>query len=204
MKHLPLLDCLPYKPGNNIVKEMQPPPNAVPDSVVMVFKYKKDGKIQEYTIENLPAELDSTYEFIDRTDKVVRKGNATPPITDFSLFTLNGTDTTEAILNSNRTYVIVFAKDFNTFPKWNNADFKMLSEELQKKGVPLFIVTADKQNGETLFGNKRDATVLLCDGTVIKTAARVNPTYFIMKGADIVAKFSYADLKKNMQKISSQ
>lgn len=198
LRHLPLLDCLPYKKGNNILKEMQPPPNAVPDSVVMIFKYKKDGQIKEYTMENLPADLDSTYEFIDRHDKVVRKGNATPPITDFSLFSLNGTDTTEAILNSNTAYVILFAKDFNTYPKWNNADFKSLQEELRKRRVPFYIVTADKQNGETLFGNDPEVKVLLCDGTVIKTAARVNPTYFLMKGADIISKFSYADLKKNM------
>jgi len=203
LRHLPVLDCLPYKKGNNILNEMQPPPNAVPDSVVMIFKYKKDGQIKEYTMENLPADLDSTYEFIDRHDKVVRKGNATPAIADFSLFSLNGTDTTGAILNSNTGYVILFAKDFNTYLKWNSADFKSLQQELTKRGVPFYIVTADKQNGETLFANDPDVKLLLCDGTVIKTAARVNPTYFVMRGADIISKFSYADLKKNMPLVLS-
>ena len=203
MKHLPLLDCLPYKKGNNILKEMQPPPNAVPDSVVMVFKYRKNGKVVEYTMDDLPADLDSTYEFIDRSDKVVRKGNATPPITDFALFTLNETDTTAAILNSTKYSVMLFAKDFENFPEWNNADFRKLQLQLQQKQIPLFIITADKQNGETLFGNKKNITVLLCDGTVIKTAARVNPTYFIMKGADIINKFSYVDLNKNISSIEN-
>ena len=41
----------------------------------------------------------------------------------------------------------------------------------------------------------------MCDGTVIKTAARVNPTYFVMKGADIIDKFSYVDLNKNISSI---
>ena len=167
----------------------------------MIFKYKKDGEIKEYTVEDLPADLDSSYEFIERSDKVIRKGNAIPPISDFSLFTLNGADTTDAMLNSDQTYVMLLAKDFNTFPRWNNAGFKSLQKQLQQKQIPLFIVTADKQNAETLFGNKAGATVLLCDGTVIKTAARVNPTYFVMKGADIVSKFSYADLEKNMPAI---
>ncbi len=203
MKHLPVLDCLPYKKGNNILKEMQPPANAVPDSIVMVFKYRKNGKIIEYTMNNLPADLDSTYEFIDRRDKVVRKGNATPPIADFALFTLSGNDTTAAILNSPVYSVFLFAKDFETFPKWNNADFKKLQSQLRQKDISLYIITADKQNGETLFGNKKDVTVLLCDGTVIKTAARVNPTYLVMKGADIVNKFSYADLNENLSSIES-
>ena len=203
MSHLPLLDCLPYKKGNNILKEMKPPPNAVPDSVVMVFKYRKNGKIIEYSMNDLPADLDSSYEFIDRSDKIIRKGNATPAITDFALFALNGNDTTSAILNSTKYSVMLFAKDFENFPAWNNADFRKLQSQLQQNQIPLFIITADKQNGETLFGNKKDVTLLLCDGTVIKTAARVNPTYFIMKGAGIINKFSYVDLNKNISSIKS-
>src|SRR6478735_2624586 len=196
MKHLPVVDCLPYKKGNNLVQQMQPPANAVQDSVVMVFKYRKDGKVLEYTVETLPEDLDSTYEFIDRTDKVVRKGNATPPISDFALFTLNETDTTAALLQSTDKYVLLFAKDFSRFDAWMNDDFNNYMQQLQQKQIHFYIVTADKQGAEKLIGNL-PADFLLCDATVIKTAARVNPTYFVMHGADVVDKFSYADLKKH-------
>jgi len=196
MKHLPVVDCLPYKKGNNLVQQMQPPANAVQDSVVMVFKYRKDGKVLEYTAETLPEDLDSTYEFIDRTDKVVRKGNATPPISDFALFTLNETDTTAALLQSTDKYVLLFAKDFSRFDAWMNDDFNNYMQQLQQKQIHFYIVTADKQGAEKLIGNL-PADFLLCDATVIKTAARVNPTYFVMQGADVVDKFSYADLKKH-------
>lgn len=200
MKHLPIVDCLPYKKGNNILQQMQPPPNAVPDSIVMVFKYRKDGKVNEYTAENLPADLDSTYEFIDRTDKVVRKGNATPPIADFALFTLTEADTTQDLLQSGGKYVMLFAKDFSTFDAWMNDDFKKLMQQLQQKNMRFYIVTADKSSAEKLIGNL-PAEILLCDAIVIKTAARVNPTYFVMNGADVVDKFSYVDLNKHMQVI---
>ena len=200
LKHLPVVDCLPYKKGNNILKEMQPPPNAVQDSVVIVFKYKKNGKISEYTSEDLPADLDSTYEFIDRTDKVVRKGNATPPIADFALFTLKENDTTDALLHSNKKYVLLFAKDFSTFNKWHNVEFYTLTDKLQQENIPLLIVTADKDNAQKVLKNI-PAEILLCDATVIKTAARVNPTYFAMNGADIINKFSYADLHKNISRL---
>jgi uncharacterized membrane protein YphA (DoxX/SURF4 family) len=200
MKHLPIVDCLPYKKGNNLLQQMQPPANAVQDSVVMVFKYRKNGKVSEYTMENLPEDLDSTYEFIDRTDKVVRKGNAIPPIADFSLFNLNETDTTNALLHSQDKYVMLFAKDFSTFNKWMNDDLKKFLQQLQQKNMRFYIITADKQNAEKLVGNL-PADILLCDATVIKTAARVNPTYFIMHGAEIISKFSYADLSKHLQEI---
>src|SRR6185295_14755067 len=99
-------------------------------------------KMLEYTADNLPADLDSSYEFIDRKDKVVRKGNAIPPIADFALFTLNGTDTSAGLLNSDENYVMLLAKDFNTFPEWNNSDFKSLQDQLYQKRTPFFIVTA--------------------------------------------------------------
>ena len=200
MKHLPIVDCLPYKKGNNLLQQMQPPPNAVSDSVVMVFKYRKNGKVSEYTAETLPADLDSTYEFIDRTDKVVRKGNNTPPIADFALFTLNEADTTQAVLGSNNKYAMLFAKDFSTFDKWMNDDFKKFLQQLQEKNIRFYIVTADRQSAEKIIGNL-PTDILLCDATVIKTAARVNSTYFVMHGADVVDKFSYVDLKEHMENI---
>jgi len=200
MKHLPIVDCLPYRKGNNILQQMQPPPGSVPDSVVMVFKYRKDGKVNEYTAENLPADLDSTYEFIDRTDKVVRKGNATPPIADFALFTLNDVDITEALLQSPGKYVMLFAKDFSSFDAWMNDDFKKLMQQLQQKNIRFYIVTADKSGAEKLIGNL-PAEIILCDAIVIKTAARVNPTYFVMNGATVIDKFSYVDLNEHMKAI---
>ena len=91
------------------------------DSVVMIFKYRKNGKIVEYTIENLPADLDSSYEFIDRTDKVVRKGNATPANCRFCFVYFEWNMIQQRrLLNSNDKYVMLFAKDFSTFDKWNN------------------------------------------------------------------------------------
>ncbi|MFT4155520.1 BT_3928 family protein [Parafilimonas sp.] len=197
MKHLPVVDCLPYKKGNNLVQQMQPPPNAVPDSIVMVFRYKKNGEVKEYTAETLPADLDSTYEFINRVDKVIRKGNATPPIADFALFTLGGTDTTKDILQSGSKYVMLFAKDFSTFDAWMNDDFKKYMQQLQRQQIHFYIITADKQGAEKVTGGL-PADFLLCDGTVIKTAARVNPTYFVMHGADVIDKFSYADLPERL------
>ncbi|RYE12587.1 MAG: DoxX family protein, partial [Sphingobacteriales bacterium] len=39
-------------------------------------------------------------------------------------------------------------------------------------------------------------TPLLCDATAIKTAARANPTLYLLKEGVIVDKWSYADLDR--------
>ena len=37
MKHLPLVDCLPYKKGNNILELRKMPANAIPDKFDVQF-----------------------------------------------------------------------------------------------------------------------------------------------------------------------
>jgi hypothetical protein len=81
-----------------------------------------------------------------------------------------------------------------------NDDLKKYMQALQQKQIHFYIVTADKQGAEKLIGNL-PADFLLCDATVIKTAARVNPTYFVMHGATVADKFSYADLEKHIQTV---
>jgi hypothetical protein len=196
LKHLPVLDCLPYKRGNNIVEQMKVPAGAIPDSFAITFKYRKAGKIIEFGQDNFPADFDSTYEYVDRYDKLVRKGNATPKIVDFALQTTGGADTTLPVLNQGNYYVLLFVKDFSTFDQWHNKDFNDVLAALKSKNLPFFLVTGDKDKAVAAFGNNPDVHILICDGTVIKTAARANPAYFIMQQAYVKGKYSYADVDK--------
>lgn len=186
--YLPLVDCLPYKKGNNLLEQMQTPANAIPDSFSIVFTYKKDGKAISFDQMSFPADFDSTYEYIDRSDKLVRKGNGlTARIVDFSLQSMSGTDTTTAILQQPGKYVLLFARDMSRVKRWRK-DFESFSASMKARNISVTIVTADASRAAELFPG---TPLLKCDATVIKTAARVNPTYFLMEGAQIREKVSY-------------
>ncbi|MGI8951093.1 MAG: BT_3928 family protein [Chitinophagaceae bacterium] len=199
LKHLPLLDCLPYKVGNNINKEMSIPSNVVTDSFALTFRYKKNDKIIEFDAEHIPANLDSTYQFVERYDKLIRKGTDAPAIADFALQNINGTDTTSAILNQQNYYVLVFVQDF---ANWSNQQkqFQQIATACKAKNIALFVVTAASDDAEKILNNK--LTILRCDATIIKTAARVNATYFLMQQATILAKNSYADADEFINKLN--
>ncbi len=198
LKYLPILDCLPYAKGKNIIEGMKLPPDAQPDIIAMTFKYKKDGKQVEFQ-DSVPTNVmeDSTYEYVDRYDKVIKKGTGLPKIVDFSLVTMAGTDTTQAVLNQTGKYVMLFVKDFTTLDKWKD-DFEKARIVLKQKNIPLFLVTADAGKAISLFSN---IDILKCDATVIKTAARVNPTYFYMQQANIIGKYSYVNGNKLLMQI---
>jgi uncharacterized membrane protein YphA (DoxX/SURF4 family) len=202
LNYLPVKDCLPYKKGSNIVESMHVLRSVTPDSFALTFKYKKNGQVMEFDANHFPTDFDSTYEFIERYQKLVRKGSEGPAIVDFALQNINGTDTTLSVLNDPNYYVMLFINDFSSYNEWHNKEFAELRNKLNAKHLPFFIVTSDKTKAIELFGNDPEVTILICDGTVIKTAARVNPTYFIMQLANIKGKYSYKMADKVIEQIN--
>lgn len=192
LKHLPVKDCLPYRIGNNLLKEMELPAGAVPDSTVITFKYLHNGKTVEFDGEHFPADFDdSTYEYVDRYDKVVRKGTALAPISDFVLKTADGNDTTNALLSNPGKYVLVFTQNFKS---WNKAEFNSLLQASKSKGFPVIVISPNiSQAGELL---PSDVYKLSLDAVVVKTAARVNATYFLMQNAVVLDKKADVDVRK--------
>ena len=157
------------------------------------MKYRKAGKQIEFDQTHFPADFDSTYEYLDRKDKLVKKGNGLQAkIVDFSLQSLSGADTTAAVFAQTTPYIMVLAKDMEQSDKWAGG-FETILRLSQQKSIPILIVTADADKAVAKFAN---TTVVKCDATVLKTAARVTPTYFFMKGAVVLNKISYVDFQK--------
>ncbi|MBO9571620.1 MAG: DoxX family protein [Chitinophagaceae bacterium] len=188
LKHLPIIDCLPYKAGNNIPEKMKAPPGSIPDSTVIMFTYEKNGKQQSFTADGFPDDFDDSYTFVKREDKVVRKGTAVAAIRDFALQTESGTDTTLALLNEPGLKLFIFIKDGYKEGEWVDG-IKKLSANAASKGIKSFVVT--NLENLSLFPGIQ---VLRTDGTAIKTAARHNPSVFLIDGGTIVKKWSVVDI----------
>ncbi len=204
--HLPVVDCLPYKAGNNIPEKMKAPPGAIPDSTVITMVYEKSGKKVEFGASQFPADFDDSYHFVSRYDKLVRKGNAEPAIKDFNLVTGAGTDTTKALLEARGFKLFVFMKEvLDEHPHWNKA-FSILLTMAKSKHVPVIFVTGDYDHLVSWVGQQgiaADVTVLKCDATAIKTAARANPTLYLIKGGTILKKWSYADFERALPEVNA-
>jgi uncharacterized membrane protein YphA (DoxX/SURF4 family) len=199
LTRLPPVDCLPYKTGNSIPEKMRIPPGAVPDSTVINFVYEKDGRQVEFDANNFPPDFnDSTYRFVRRYDKVVRKGNAEPAIKDFVILTRDGNDTTQAILATEGRILILFSRSIEGSPvDWSwKRDMDGLREKAKSAGVPIMWVTsAAARVGAALQSAGWDDILLMKgDAVAIKTAARTDPTAYILRKGVIEGKWSYAEL----------
>jgi uncharacterized membrane protein YphA (DoxX/SURF4 family) len=203
--HLPAVDCLPYRAGNNIPEKMKIPPGAIPDSTVITMVYEKNGRKIEFGASQFPADFDDSYHFVSRYDKLVRKGNAEAAIKDFNLITGAGTDTTQAVLETKGFKLFLFEKEvLDEHPDWNKA-FSVVMTMAKSKHIPVFFVTGDYDRLSAWVeqqGIAAEVTVLKCDATAIKTAARANPTLFLIKGGTILNKWSYADFDRALPAVN--
>ncbi len=196
LKHLPLKDCLPFKKGNNILELRKMPAGAIPDKYEYSFVYEKNGAKKEFTTDNLP---DSTWKFTERKQNLVTKGkNNIPAINDFSLTDSAGINVTEEVLGQPGEYYLFFLQNLNDgVNKWSAA-FSNMAQKARQQNQPIYIITSDREKVNAFFNlqNTYNIPVLTSDATAIKTAARANPTLFVMKGPVVREKYSWADIGK--------
>ena len=200
LHYLPVVDCLPFKKGNNITEQMKIPANAVPDSFAIRFVYEKGGKQYQFSPNELPADL-GTYQFISRKDELIRKGNAEPPIKGFSLTTLNDVDSTQAILQAPGYAVLFFVNDEEGKEAWkhNNDLQAFLHTAFTQKHIPVYAVTNTGQKLQQQFDQLSwNYPVLTCDGTVFRTAARTNPCIYLLQQGTVIHKWSGPQMDKAM------
>ena len=196
LKHLPLKDCLPYKKGNNLLELRKMPAGAIPDLYDYLFIYEKAGIKKEFTTTNLP---DSSWTFSERIQKLISKGkNNVPAISDFTLADSAGVNLTEDILGQSGTYYLFFLQNLQGGTNQWWTDFNNFYDKIRQLNRPVYIITSDRDNVNALFNINHNfhIAILTCDATAIKTAARANPTLYVMNGPLVQEKYSWADLDK--------
>jgi len=192
LMHLPVVDFRAYAVGTDIKKGMTIPEGAPKSEYEMVFTYKVNGKVKEFTdkeLDKIPADA----EFIDRKDKLIKQGYE-PPIHDFSI-EKDGEIYTEAMLNEPKlvmfiSYDLTLASD-NGMEKLEN-----FNKEAQKKGYKVIGMTA---SGTDVIAEKKNRFNLtfdyyFCDATTLKTIERANPSIVVLKNGVIKQKAHWSDM----------
>lgn len=201
LQYLPVADCLPFKKGNNIQQQMQVPANAVPDSTIITFVYRKEGQKVEFTAETFPDDFnDSTYTFVDRYDKVIRPGvNNEPPIKAFGLTGADGVDRTREVLDADKVVLLFVEGSETPLEQWQDGFAEMVTDA-GKKHIPVYIVSSAVARLKPAINNTPFKTVeiLSGDNTMIRTAARTNPTVYVLRRGTIEGKWSYRNFDKVM------
>jgi uncharacterized membrane protein YphA (DoxX/SURF4 family) len=172
IRHLPFIDFRAYKIGNTIPEQMKLPPGAKRDSVVMTFIYQKEGQNVELTMDQLST-VDSTYTFIDRVDKVIRKGDV-PKIIDYRVATTDGDDFTQQTFEGAKLLIVLY--NVSHASSKNAEKISKLIQEIEGKIEPIILTSSTSEDIEAWrHEHQWAAPYFFADATVLKTIIRSNP-----------------------------
>ena len=172
---------------------MEVPEGAKPSVFEQRFVLEKDGKQQEFTLDNYP---DSTWTFVEARSVLVEKGYE-PPIQDFNVQSLEtGEDLTGRILaDTNYVFLLVMHR----VEEADDSNIDLINEiydysvehgyafyALTSSSVEAIELWSDRTGGEYPFG--------IVDDIVLKTIIRSNPGLLLLKGGTILNKWSDNDI----------
>lgn len=186
--HLPVIDFRPFAIGKNINDGMTLPQGAITDSVVVMFKYKKkaDGTMHNFSMNALPEDLDN-YEYVDRTDKLVREGDK-PKIHDFSISDKEGGDYTEDFLHDPNYSFMLVCYDLEKASAKNFEKINALAQACEKNKIRFFGITstAAAKTDEIRHEHNLMFDFYFCDATALKTIIRSNPGLVLLKNGTVI------------------
>jgi uncharacterized membrane protein YphA (DoxX/SURF4 family) len=172
IRHLPFIDFRPYRVGNSIPEQMKLPPGARRDSVVMTFIYRKGDQTVELTMHDL-HKIDSTYVFVDRIDKLVRRGDR-PKITDYAITDVSGNNVTQQSFVGAKLLIIIHNAEQASVKNMHR--IRQLIQGVEGK-AEVMILTSSSEASFEIFRHEHQlaAPYYFADATVLKTMIRSNP-----------------------------
>ncbi len=182
---LPQIDFGGFKPGTDIVENSQ--------GVEKVFEttliYSKDGKEEEFTIENLP---DTTWTYVDTKVEEITKG-ADDDYVDFALKDVNGEYVGNEFLASSKSLFIVSFYNSNRIDSATINGVIKLNEEIISNGGELYILSGDGVESTFLAMNSLLDTgikPLFTDYKSVVTFNRSNGGLTYLSKGIVIAKWS--------------
>ena len=189
LEYLPVLDFRPYKIGTNIKAGMEIPEGAKPSVFESRFVLEKDGRRQEFTLDNYP---DSTWTFVE-TRTVLKEKGYEPPIHDFSMISLGtGEDITDSVLSDKGYAFLLVAHRIEEADDSNIDLINEIYDYSAEHGYGFYALTSSPDEEIGMWRERTGAEYPFCqmDDITLKTIIRSNPGLLLIKDGTILNKWS--------------
>lgn len=188
--YLPVKNFLKFKKGNNIEKLVTVPEGAPSDVYENIFIYEKDGKQEEFTLQDLSSRnlKEEGYTFVDRIDKLISKGYE-PEIHDFKIMDeTRSNDYVEDFFADENYKLLLVINDVELANKEAIPQLKELITVARENNVSLYPLTASGTNQVEAFEKETKLGVpyYYGDKTNLKSIIRSNPGLVLLNPENVV------------------
>ncbi|MFA6335046.1 MAG: BT_3928 family protein [Bacteroidales bacterium] len=190
-RYLPLIDFMEYKVGTDISGKLRMEENISEPNFETTLVYKRDGKVKEFTINNLP---DSTWTFVDSKTKQVSSQPLTTGIS-FAVSDRDGNYVTDSILSINGKLFITSIPYFDRLKASGLAKIKLINDKLKERGIRYIILTGSSPLMiDSLSKDLPNIDIYYTDHKTLLTMNRSNGGLIYLNDATVSAKWSINNL----------
>jgi len=196
LRHLPLIDFLPWKVGNKILEQVVATPE-IAESILR-YKDKKTGQIYEYTSKTLPWKDSVKWASIeyDTTIQKIIQPYKEAPIHDFIITDENGNVLTDKIVSNPQYQFILVAYDITQTNRDAYNDINKLVSGCDKDSISFVGLSGSVL--ETVETFRHDVQAMFpfynVDETALKTMIRSNPGLLLLHNGVVIAKWGWRDI----------
>jgi len=199
--HLPIIDFLPYKIGNNLPQLMSVPAGAVPDQYQIIYTMKnlKSGETKKMgDKEYLSSGIweDPAWEYVSASDPVLVKAGYQPKIKDLLIADSDGNDQTKLVIENPEYNFLIIAENLTFINSKNFEKLNSIASKGEAYQIRTLGVTASSAQDVESFRHESNAMFefYYCDATVLKTMIRANPGLILMKKGTVINKWHFNDI----------
>jgi len=194
-RHLPLIDFMPWKVGNEISKQVVPTPEIA--ELYLVYKNKDNNEEYEYTSKNLPYKdtvLWKKLEFVKQNKKVIQEYKEAP-IHDFMIDDEAKNDFTEVIIDNPKFQYILVSYDLEKADKDVLKKIIPFYNECKRDSIGFAVLSGSDFSVINVLKNSNNLPYpfYTVDQTALKSVVRSNPGLVLLKDGVVVDKWHYND-----------
>ncbi|MBE7175913.1 MAG: DoxX family membrane protein [Mucilaginibacter polytrichastri] len=202
VRHLPVIDFLPYKVGANIPEEMRIPAGASPSEyeIMYTLRNSKTGETKKMgDKEYLKSGIwkDNAWEISGDPEQRLVKQGFEPKIPDLQISDAQGTDYTKEIVANPFYNLVIVANDLESTSepalRQLNALALDLAENYNIRSV--LLTSASAESAENM--SKKLALVFeifYADGVPLKSMVRANPGILLLRDGTVTGKWNFRDM----------
>lgn len=203
LRHEPWHDFRPWNKGHFIAAETY----SEAPQVDYVFRYRslQDGSLREITLDELSAisedsarnaELEAGFEYVDRVEKVLKKG-VDARLTDFSLLDAETKEDVKLeVMEAEGYHFLMIFRDVNRTKLSKLEKINRFAEQCRQNGIPFMAVTASLPSEVEALCGRMEAGYPFnySDATPLKTALRNNLGLILLKDGYVLDKWAFRDV----------
>ena len=197
LRHLPIIDFLPYKVGVKLSAEVQS--LSAPREAILIYRDRTNGQLAEFSLQDTTWQDSTRWEFVDTRFVEAPLPEVDQPqleTVDFSVFDEQG-DVAAGWLASKDPWFLITLSDLSPMDEKCQQRYADLLAYAHEQAIPVYAATAVTLPEDKVWHLGTEQVPLFnIDGTMLKSLIRAHRGLVLFQDGTLLAKWNCRDIPR--------